>query len=303
MDNDKGDTPVTPVAFDGAALPEPSEVFDLDTPAPDGAEASEESAETEQKTEAKGEEPKAEDQKKDDAKDEDKPPEDEEAPKRLKGAAKWRERARQAEARIAELESRQPEKGDGETKRDAPKSDDIDAEVENLIGKPPKESDFTDWAQFQRALNRWDMRAINAEDKIRAQKAERQVQSQEDAKEILEAFEARAEAFAKQVPDFREALDASDVTIARHVGELIVTSEKSHLIQYHLAKNPDRAKALNNMSHIAAAKEIGRLEDRLTLPKPKTETKASPPETPLTGGAKPSSDDVELAAWMKKTYG
>ena len=283
-----------------AELTSDAEVIDLDAPAPDeGAEKKEPEAKTEQKTEAKDEAKDEDDKSDDDADEGDQPP------KRLKGAAKWRERFREAQARIAELEaSKAPEIGaDGrETARSEPSSD-IEAEVIKRIGPRPVESDFKDWTEFSDAKIAWQIEATAERRDIRRERAQVETRQREDLREIMSAHEARLEEFEKHVPDIQDVLSKSSLEIRTDLARFIVESEKSAHILNHFARNPDKVKAFNNLSQRDALKEIGRLEDRLHLPKPKTETKATPPGAQLKGGAAPHSDEAELQAWLKKTYG
>jgi hypothetical protein len=95
------------------------------------------------------------------------------------------------------------------------------------------------------------------------------------------------------------------VPVAPQVADEILNSEKSALLQYHLAKNPDKLKELNQMSGRELAREIGRLEGRVHLPKAKTATEASPPLTDVKGGAAAAfdphkTDDMDaFATWLR----
>jgi hypothetical protein len=51
--------------------------------------------------------------------------------------------------------------------------------------------------------------------------------------------------------------------------EEIMSSEKSALLAYHLAKNPDKLNALNQMSGRELAREMGRLEATVRMPEAK----------------------------------
>ena len=68
---------------------------------------------------------------------------------------------------------------------------------------------------------------------------------------------------------------------------MIKASEKSALLAYHLANNPDKLAELNRMGDRERAREIGRLEASLKLPEGKKQTSAPPPPSTLRGGAAP----------------
>lgn len=265
---------------------EPSEPeTEGDKPETDGetetaAEASE-SEDKQEKSDDKDEEAEGKDE------DEDKPK------KRLPGSERLKRRLAAAETELANLRSRP---GDGAASA---------AEIEKLIGKPPKEEEFNgDFLAYERALTVYDMRKANAEDRMR-ERAEQATHARQQAKrEAAEAHLERIEEFRDKVKDFDATMKAaSSLQTAPHVEELILDSDKSAHLLYHLAKNPDRLARLNDMSERDAAREIGRIESRLSLPNPKTQTKAPKPVTPPKGGAAPTSHDADLDAWMKKTYG
>jgi hypothetical protein len=66
---------------------------------------------------------------------------------------------------------------------------------------------------------------------------------------------------------------------------------------------------MNAMGEREAAREIGRLENRIqsSLSPPKTKTSARTPALPLKGGAAAKSaatdSTADLDRWLKKTYG
>jgi hypothetical protein len=83
----------------------------------------------------------------------------------------------------------------------------------------------------------------------------------------------------------------------------IKSSENSALLAYHLAKNPDKLNALNSMSARELAREMGRLEATVKMPEAKRATTAPAPLSRPKGGAAPRSQDADLAAYLKRTYG
>ncbi|MFC0282410.1 hypothetical protein ACFFJB_02055 [Camelimonas abortus] len=75
------------------------------------------------------------------------------------------------------------------------------------------------------------------------------------------------------------------------------------MLKYHLAKNPADLQRLNAMDPLSAARAIGRLEAKLSLPTANRTSKAPPPTAPIKGGAGPASDEAKLEAWLKAKYG
>jgi hypothetical protein len=73
----------------------------------------------------------------------------------------------------------------------------------------------------------------------------------------------------------------------------IMSSEKSDLISYHLAKNPNELDALNAMNSRELARAMGRLEATLKLPEAKKQTSAPAPLSRSKGGAAPHSQEAD----------
>ncbi len=256
----------------------------------DGAEP-EAGAETEQTegTEPEGEQEKPEGEGSEDRENE----EGDKSKKRLSGSQRLK---RERDALKAEVEALRSRAGDGEVSQ---------AAVEKLIGKAPKEDDFKgDFLAYERALTVYEMRKANAEDRIREQSESAKSARQDAMREAAESHKERIDEFRSKVKDFDETMRGADkLKTAQHVEELILDSDKSAHLVYHLAKNPDRLARLNQMSERDAAREIGRIESRLSLPQPKKQTTAPKPVSTLKGGAAPTSHDADLDAYLKKTYG
>lgn len=164
------------------------------------------------------------------------------------------------------------------------------------IDREPTEADFpNDYFAYERARTAWDVRQ-SVRDEIRGQiqqdrngHAER-IQ-QEHRRERLMAYEENKETARERIPDFDKVVSsATDVVLQNEVVEELLASEKSALLQYHLAKNPDKVRELNSMSGKELAREIGRLESRVHLPTPKKATEATPPPKEIKGGAAQAFD-------------
>jgi hypothetical protein len=259
---------------------------------PAKAEAETETAETETEDlpegEEAGEKAPAETPEDDDGEkpDEDKPK------KRISGSERWKRRAMAAEQALAE----RGRDSDGGASQ---------AAIESVIGKPPKEEDFKgDFLAFERAQTAYEVRKAIQEDRQRDQAQARSAAEQAVLQDMIDDHADRVAEFKTKVPDFDDVIKgvAGKHPLNESLFRLLIESDKSAHLAYHLAKNPDRIDRLNAMSPVAAAREIGRIESRLSLPQPKKQTQASKPVTPPKGGAAPSSQDSELEGWLKKTY-
>lgn len=168
----------------------------------------------------------------------------------------------------------------------------LDDLVRKEVGDPPKEDEFNgDWFAYERALTAYEADKRIATREIRRQAQQAQQTQQDATRELLLDYEDRQRAARASIADFDQVMKgAANLKVSQAVGHLLLESEKSAVIEYHLAKNAALLDRLNAMSPLAAAKEIGRLEDRLSLPNPKTATRAAPPINAPKGGAAPTVD-------------
>lgn len=172
------------------------------------------------------------------------------------------------------------------------------------VGEPPKEADYADWFEYDRALGAYeaDKRAVTRQVKEQAQQAQ-QAQTAR-VQELLDDYQERCEETVKSIPDFYDVVRNPAFQTSDLVKRLILDSgEKAPLVAYHLAKNPRLAASINGMSPIEAAREMGRIEGRVSAPKPKTATTAAAPLSAPRGSAAPSSDEARMNSWLKKHYG
>lgn len=181
---------------------------------------------------------------------------------------------RERERRLEELERQSP-------KDDGGKKD-----------EPPKEEEFNgDWTAYVAARAAYEAgKAVEGKLNAREQTTAQQRQ--------VEAKRERDIAHLERLEDARETISDFDtvmgtmkgVTVREDVLDEIKSSDKSPLIAYHLAKNPDKLAEMNRMSARELAREIGRLEGSLRMPAGKKQTGAPPPPTNLRGGAAPAVD-------------
>jgi hypothetical protein len=264
------DTPVTPVN-DG--------IIDLDAPEAEVKEEEKEDGESEQV----GDKEAGEDDK----------------PKKPSGA----QRAKIREQRLlAELQQREREIE--ELRRSAPAKTAGEGDE-----KPPKEEDFNgDWFAYQTAKSAYEGRqAIRDElrkDRETREASEREAKQAEVHRERNIAHAERVEDAREVIADFDQTMEAmKGVNVRNDVLEEIMSSDKSALIAYHLAKNPSELNALNSMSGRELARAMGRLEATVRMPEAKKATSAPPPLSKPKGGATPQSQEGILDAWLTKKYG
>lgn len=119
----------------------------------------------------------------------------------------------------------------------------------------------------------------------RQSEADRQAEAQ---RKRDEAHRERVNGAKTAIPDFdRVMASMRGKTIHEDLLGDVLASEKSALLAYHLASNPDQLEKLNTMSERDRVREIGRLEGTLKMPAGKKLTTAPPPPATLRGGAAP----------------
>jgi len=224
---------------------------------------------------------------------------EEDKPKKLSGAA----RAKLREQRLLnELSARDRELE--ELRRAQPAKTASDS-----ADKPPREEDFNgDFFAYQTAKTAYEAGKAAAEaveKRLGArEQTERQAKQTEIARERDVAHLERVEDAREVIADFDQVMKGMDgVQVRQDVIDEIKSSENSALLAYHLAKNPDKLNALNSMSGRELAREMGRLEATVKMPEAKKATTAPAPLSRPKGGAAPRSQDADLAAYLKRTYG
>jgi hypothetical protein len=237
----------------------------------------------------------------DEGKDEDEEDEaDAEKPKKRSRVARYRDQILRLEQENAQLRSRV---GGSLTKAQ------FEEHVLAIVGPEPQESDFDNfldyehekvsWLTDKRKATREVVAAVKAEQE---QRAARMAENVERHQERVEEFRTRNGEQSQQDYD-KVMASAKDLRVAPAVEELILESPKSAHLQYFFARNPQRLDKINRMSDREAAREIGHIEARLSLPQPKTKTAAPPPKRAPKGGVSPASPEAELNSWLIKKYG
>lgn len=178
--------------------------------------------------------------------------------------------------------------------------------VYEQIGDPPREEDYqNNYVGLERArqVYEFDKRTVMRETAKEFKQAIKQ--EQDRVADLVADHKERVSRFRTKVKDYDEVMARATLPVAPHVERLLLQSKKSHHLGYVLGRNQSKLAQLNRMNPEDAAREIGRLEGRLSLPpQTRTQTKARKPITPLKGsGVSPPSGLNAVNAWMKKQYG
>lgn len=180
------------------------------------------------------------------------------------------------------------------------------AQDKNDPGKP-KADDFGTHAEFVEALTDWKTDQKLKERDSKAEKSRIESDQQRIAREYLE----RSTKFSEKTPDFQDVIEeVDDVPLSPAVRDLFLTSENGPQLAYELAKSRDEFVRVNKLPALAAAREIGKLEARLSrpsseaTPKETKTTKAPNPISPVggTGGASINKSIYDAASMSQAEY-
>lgn len=226
---------------------------------------------------AEGEEPEA--------KSEDKSEAQKRRERRKAQMQRLQEEAREAERKLQEQETRLRK-----------------AQEAAQSNKPPKEADFQDYNEYLVALGayhaaqRMDTRQTQEiEEASEAEKARLKALQQQQEAELAQSWGEQVADAKQRYADFEQV--AFTAPIADHVAQMIAQSDMGADLAYHLGKNRDLAVAISRAHPIEAARELGRLEATLSLPKPNLQSSAPDPVNPVkpkpTGQKPPSKMSFE----------
>jgi len=174
------------------------------------------------------------------------------------------------------------------------------------IGDPPRQQDFgDDYVAFANAKLAYEIDARQVSREVRRDFATAIKTEQDRVAGQVAEHKERVQRLRSRVKDFDEVMARATLPVAPHVERLLLASKKSERLSYVLGKNQAKLAQLNRLSSEEAAREIGRLEGRLSLPSAtRTKTQARKPITPLKGGgAAPTSEAAVVDSYIKKLYG
>lgn len=174
--------------------------------------------------------------------------------------------------------------------------------IKARTGEAPKESDFADPLEYVAAKAAWnytrqaaerDAEDIGAEAETAKKRAE-SVAAQE-RQLVAENWQMQVEEARTRYADFDRVVFDPRAPIPPGVADLIVAGDNAADVAYFLAKNRATAAEIAKMSPIEAARAIGRIEARISAPKPKTETTAPEPISPVRGTAAAQRDPSKMS--------
>lgn len=212
--------------------------------------------------------------------DNDPPAEGDEKPEDISPAKARRERRKAENARLRQ------EAAEAEAKLRQTQERLQKAQEAAQRNTPPKEADYADYNEYLVAMGAYhaarqmDTRqSRELEEATQAQRAEIERLRQEERQQVAAGWAAQVEDARTRYADFEKV--AFTAPISDGFAEIIATAEMGADVAYYLGQNPELARQLSNASPYEQAMAIGRIEARLSLPKPNMQPKAPDPISPV----------------------
>ena len=208
--------------------------------------------------------------------------------------AKARRERRKAEMERLRKEAREAQEAEAKVKERL-------AALEKYASQeqPPKEDDFSDYNEYLMALAAHKSTAAldarqkrEIEDERRAHETRiKHLQDQEQA-EIRENWMAQVQEAKQRYADFEQVVYTA--RISDGLAGLIAQSDSGADVAYHLGTNHEAVARLERMTPIEQAMELGRLSASISAPRPRTQSKAPDPASPVRGGGGASTDPLKM---------
>lgn len=151
------------------------------------------------------------------------------------------------------------------------------------VSEKPKEEDFSDYGSFLDALAGYKAEEIINQRENAKQQEEINRTRKADAERQSERRRSLMESGEDKYDDFEELVKSSKLHIAEPAYLAILESDISADLVYHLLKDDVEAERFTKLSPYAQAKEIGKLEDKLTAKQPIKKSDAPKPISPVNG--------------------
>lgn len=172
------------------------------------------------------------------------------------------------------------------------------AEPAKQEGRPTLDQ-FESYDDYTEALADWKYDQRSKADKAEQEKSK----AVEREKGLQKSFASKVEKFKESTPDFDDVVsEISDIALTPSVIEALFESDISAELTYYFGKNPDDLERINSLSAISAAREIGKIEAKLSTAEVKKTSNAPEPAKPLSTRSSESSlsDNLSAEEWIKR---
>src|SRR5579863_7366919 len=179
--------------------------------------------------------------------------------------------------------------------------------VEDPEPTPPE---FTDPEQYQRdmAVYTQQLAERSAKRALAAAEADRtraRIEAENEATKQAHAatWATRRTAAMEKYPDYVEVAESPKVPISAAAALTITSLEHGGEVAYYLGQHLEEAQRIFKLPPVLQAVELGKLELKVTTPKPPAVSKAADPIKPLTGSGSPqarSDDELSMEEYAAK---
>lgn len=175
----------------------------------------------------------------------------------------------------------------------------VQQKPEEVAGKPTPDQ-YETYEQYLEALADYKAEEKYAALMQKQKEAEWQSKYQSEIERQNERKSEMIQTGERKYEDFEEVVANAKAEVSEPAFLAILEAENAADIVYHLAKNPAEAERISALAPYAQAKEIGKLEDKLTG-KPVKLSNAPPPINPAKGVSSvvKSIEDMTLAEYEK----
>lgn len=174
----------------------------------------------------------------------------------------------------------------------------------------PQESDYADYAEYLAGVVEWNSEkktTANEQKSVTAQADAAQQEAariQRESAALLEQnWQSQAQEAVARYADFQYVIGQPGLfPKGSALVSMIQQSDVAADLAYRIAGDRLLHDRLKDMHPIDAARELGRLEATIALPKPRTATQAPDPITPVRGTSRAALDPEKLSmeAWIAK---
>lgn len=151
---------------------------------------------------------------------------------------------------------------------------------------PPQETDFRDYNEYLVALGAYhaarkldERSAAEIEEATKAQEDRVKALRQQQETEIAQSWSEQVAEAKGRYADFEKVVYTAP--ISDDLAKMIATSDMGADVAYYLGTHRDQAAALSRMHPIEAARQLGIIEARLSLPQPNLQPSAPDPVSPV----------------------
>jgi hypothetical protein len=161
------------------------------------------------------------------------------------------------------------------------------------LGPKPDRAKYEDEADYAADLAAWKIEERIIARQTKAHESTTQNLRNDTAAKKMELFKERAMALQDRYPDIEKVFTDTSLPMSTAMAETLMESDKGPEVAHYLLANREAAQRIKEMSPLAAARELGRIEATISLPKPRTETKAPPPPATLNGNVRSPNKNPE----------